>query len=185
MGCNPYRLLDRWAQLRASMNGGKWGEVIVVKPGPDGAAAMRLAMYCHFNGPPPPLRWIKACPEDDVAAFAFAAKRHIDEARAGQNASQVDHLHKAPRSRRARSLADKRGYTPSRAVCVPGPHHRPRKCQGRPGGGPYVIDTSMMYLDCVSSGPALFGAALLRWRTELLQNFHDALEYSFFQTAGL
>ena len=33
---NPYRLLDGWAQLPASMNGGKWGEVIGVKPGPDG-----------------------------------------------------------------------------------------------------------------------------------------------------
>src|SRR5438105_15901814 len=33
---NPYRLVERWAQLPDSMNGGKWGEVIGVKPGPDG-----------------------------------------------------------------------------------------------------------------------------------------------------
>lgn len=32
---NPYRLLDHWAQLPESMNGGKWGEVIAVRPGPD------------------------------------------------------------------------------------------------------------------------------------------------------
>ena len=29
---NPYRLVEHWAQLPASMNGGKWGEVIGVKP---------------------------------------------------------------------------------------------------------------------------------------------------------
>ena len=34
---NPYRLVDNWAKLPASMNAGKWGEVIGVKPGPDGS----------------------------------------------------------------------------------------------------------------------------------------------------
>ena len=34
---NPYRLVENWAQLPSSMNGGKWGEVIGVKPGPDGS----------------------------------------------------------------------------------------------------------------------------------------------------
>jgi sugar lactone lactonase YvrE len=34
---NPYRLLETWPQLPASMNGGKWGEVIGVKPAPDGS----------------------------------------------------------------------------------------------------------------------------------------------------
>lgn len=34
---NPYRLVENWAQLPGSMNGGKWGEVIGVKPGPDGS----------------------------------------------------------------------------------------------------------------------------------------------------
>ena len=33
---NPYRLVEGWPQLPASMNGGKFGEVIGVKPGPDG-----------------------------------------------------------------------------------------------------------------------------------------------------
>ena len=33
---NPYRLVESWAQLPASMNGGKWGEVIAVKPDPAG-----------------------------------------------------------------------------------------------------------------------------------------------------
>jgi DNA-binding beta-propeller fold protein YncE len=34
---NPYRLVENWAQLPKDMNGGKWGEVIGVKPGPDGS----------------------------------------------------------------------------------------------------------------------------------------------------
>ncbi len=33
---NPYRLVENWAQLPTSMNGGKWGEVIGVKPDPAG-----------------------------------------------------------------------------------------------------------------------------------------------------
>jgi len=33
---NPYRLVENWPQLPANMNGGKFGEVIGVKPGPDG-----------------------------------------------------------------------------------------------------------------------------------------------------
>jgi sugar lactone lactonase YvrE len=33
---NPFRLVEHWAQLPASMNGGKWGEVIAVRPDPDG-----------------------------------------------------------------------------------------------------------------------------------------------------
>jgi len=33
---NPYRLVDRWAQLPSTMNGGKWGEVIRVHVDRDG-----------------------------------------------------------------------------------------------------------------------------------------------------
>jgi streptogramin lyase len=34
---NPYRLIEHWAHLPPTMNGGQWGEVIGVKPGPDGS----------------------------------------------------------------------------------------------------------------------------------------------------
>jgi sugar lactone lactonase YvrE len=34
---NPYRLVESWPQLPMSMNAGKFGEVIGVKPGPDGS----------------------------------------------------------------------------------------------------------------------------------------------------
>src|SRR5882724_274554 len=47
---NPYRLLDNWAQIPANMNGGKWGEVIGVKPGPDGSI---WVLHRCFNVVPP------------------------------------------------------------------------------------------------------------------------------------
>jgi DNA-binding beta-propeller fold protein YncE len=47
---NPYRLLDHWAQLPASVNGGKWGEVIGVKPGPDRSI---WVLHRCFNVVPP------------------------------------------------------------------------------------------------------------------------------------
>src|SRR5262252_4957113 len=47
---NPYRLVENWAQLPASMNGGKWGEVIGVKPGPDGSI---WVLHRCFNVVPP------------------------------------------------------------------------------------------------------------------------------------
>jgi streptogramin lyase len=47
---NPYRLLDGWSQLPGSMNGGKWGEVIGVKPGPDGSI---WVLHRCFNVAPP------------------------------------------------------------------------------------------------------------------------------------
>ena len=47
---NPYRLVENWAQLPASMNGGKWGEVIGVKPGPDGGI---WVLHRCFNVVPP------------------------------------------------------------------------------------------------------------------------------------
>src|SRR4051794_23375453 len=47
---NPYRLLESWAQIPTSMNGGKWGEVIGVKPGPDGSI---WVLHRCFNVVPP------------------------------------------------------------------------------------------------------------------------------------
>ena len=47
---NPYRLVENWAQLPATMNGGKWGEVIGVKPGPDGSI---WVLHRCFNVVPP------------------------------------------------------------------------------------------------------------------------------------
>ena len=47
---NPYRLVENWAQIPASMNGGKWGEVIGVKPGPDGSI---WVLHRCFNVVPP------------------------------------------------------------------------------------------------------------------------------------
>jgi len=52
---NPYRLLDNWAQIPANMNGGKWGEVIGVKPGPDGkhlVCCTAASMSCRPAPPP-------------------------------------------------------------------------------------------------------------------------------------
>jgi hypothetical protein len=51
-------------------------------------AAMRLAMYCHENGPPVGLRWISACPKD----YLTGGKRRIDEVLTRRNAHQEDHL---------------------------------------------------------------------------------------------
>src|SRR5262245_5743693 len=51
-------------------------------------AAMRLAMYCHTNGPPAGLRWISACPKD----YLTGGKRRIDEVLRRRNAHQEDHL---------------------------------------------------------------------------------------------
>ena len=45
---NPYRLLDNWAQIPANMNGGKWGEVIGVKPG----CCTAVSMSCRPAPPP-------------------------------------------------------------------------------------------------------------------------------------
>jgi streptogramin lyase len=47
---NPYRLVENWAKLPTSMNGGKWGEVIGVKPGPDGSI---WVLHRCFNVVPP------------------------------------------------------------------------------------------------------------------------------------
>jgi len=47
---NPYRLVENWAQLPPSMNGGKWGEVIGVKP--DLAGNIWVLHRC-FNVVPP------------------------------------------------------------------------------------------------------------------------------------
>ncbi len=47
---NPYRLVESWAQIPANMNGGKWGEVIGVKPGPDGGI---WVLHRCFNVVPP------------------------------------------------------------------------------------------------------------------------------------
>ena len=56
-------------------------------------AAMRLAMYCHANGPPSDLRWIKTVPNNKQTAIELARKRRIDQA-LGANSAQPDgHLH--------------------------------------------------------------------------------------------
>src|SRR5262249_61933870 len=34
---NPYRLVENWGQIPPNINGGKWGGVIGVQPGPDGS----------------------------------------------------------------------------------------------------------------------------------------------------
>ena len=47
---NPYRLVENWAQIPINMNGGKWGEVIGVKPGPDGS----ISLWETFSGATPP-----------------------------------------------------------------------------------------------------------------------------------
>src|SRR5207244_12970882 len=47
---NPYRLIQNWAQIPTNMNGGKWGEVIGVKPGPDGSI---WVLHRCFNVVPP------------------------------------------------------------------------------------------------------------------------------------
>ena len=47
---DPYRLVEHWAQMPISMNGGKWGEVIGVKPGPDGSV---WVLHRCFNIVPP------------------------------------------------------------------------------------------------------------------------------------
>jgi sugar lactone lactonase YvrE len=47
---NPYRLTESWAQIPTNMNGGKWGEVIGVKPGPDGSI---WVLHRCFNVVPP------------------------------------------------------------------------------------------------------------------------------------
>jgi len=47
---NPYRLVENWAQIPASMNGGKWGEVIGVKPDPAGNI---WVLHRCFNVVPP------------------------------------------------------------------------------------------------------------------------------------
>jgi streptogramin lyase len=47
---NPYRLVESWPQLPMSMNGGKFGEVIGVKPGPDGSI---WVLHRCFNVVPP------------------------------------------------------------------------------------------------------------------------------------
>ncbi len=51
---NPYRLVENWAQIPTNLNGGKWGEVIGVKPGPDGSIWVRTAasMSCRPALPP-------------------------------------------------------------------------------------------------------------------------------------
>src|SRR5262249_15916063 len=46
----PYGLVEKWAQIRTSMNGGKWGEVIGVKPGLDGSI---WVLHRCFNVVPP------------------------------------------------------------------------------------------------------------------------------------
>jgi hypothetical protein len=55
-------------------------------------AAMRLATYCHENGPPDGLRWISACPKDGKDAVEFARERNIIEALVRRNAHQEDYL---------------------------------------------------------------------------------------------
>ena len=47
---NPYRLVENWAQIPATMNGGKWGEVIGVKPGLNGSI---WVLHRCFNVVPP------------------------------------------------------------------------------------------------------------------------------------
>jgi hypothetical protein len=60
-------------------------------------SAMRLAMYCHANGPPAAgLRWIAAAPKDYQVAVEIARKRSIDEAVACRNAQQEDFLRGRP-----------------------------------------------------------------------------------------
>jgi hypothetical protein len=59
-------------------------------------SAMRLAMYCHANGPPAGLRWIAAAPKDYQVAVEIARKRSIDEAVACRNAQQEDFLRGRP-----------------------------------------------------------------------------------------
>src|SRR5262249_22502071 len=55
-------------------------------------SAMRLATFCHENGPPDGLRWISACPEDGKDAVEFARERNITEALVRRNAHHEDHL---------------------------------------------------------------------------------------------
>ena len=47
---NPYRLVENWAQIPTNLNGGKWGEVIGVKSGPDGSI---WVLHRCFNVVPP------------------------------------------------------------------------------------------------------------------------------------
>jgi len=56
-------------------------------------SAMRLAIYCHANGPPAELRWIAAFPKDYQVAVEIALERSINEALACRNAHQEDHQH--------------------------------------------------------------------------------------------
>jgi hypothetical protein len=49
-------------------------------------SAMRLAEYCHLNGPQHGLRWVAACPDNKDAAIEFAQKRRVDEACCATNA---------------------------------------------------------------------------------------------------
>jgi hypothetical protein len=59
--------IERWRKKRTHGNA---DEVLVHEFGSTPIftrsyqAAMRLAMYCHENGPPVGLRWISACPEN-------------------------------------------------------------------------------------------------------------------------
>src|SRR5262249_55529972 len=55
-------------------------------------SAMRLAMYCHANGPPDYLRWVSACPSDYQDAVEIARKRRVDEALVRRNPHQEDYL---------------------------------------------------------------------------------------------
>jgi hypothetical protein len=46
-------------------------------------SAMRLAMYCHENGPPPGFQWFKADLTRDKRAVEIARQRREEEARRG------------------------------------------------------------------------------------------------------
>jgi hypothetical protein len=93
--CGKLRLwtVERWNEKRPYQD---FDEILVHEFGSTPIftrsyqSAMRLAMYCHENGPPAGLRWIYACPGKD--AVEFARERRLDEALVCRNAHQEDYL---------------------------------------------------------------------------------------------
>jgi hypothetical protein len=85
-------MVERWSEERRCDNA---DEILVHEFGSTPIftrsyqSAMRLAMYCHENGPPVGLRWISACPPDYLDA---GSKRRIDEILARRNAHQENYL---------------------------------------------------------------------------------------------
>jgi hypothetical protein len=55
--------------------------------------AMRIAEYCHIKGPPPGLKWIVACPVDEVGAINLALQRQSEGAVHEDNFVAARNLH--------------------------------------------------------------------------------------------